>query len=134
MNSDDYLYRDPPNRQSDNRTDTHLHDKQLEQIYPKLHVVYQYLQQTDGEEDRHGVVGCTFNLQRRFQPAVDMDTRISQQGKYGGRIGRAYDSTQKQPLQKRQVENVGGGKPGYGGGDQHPEGRQHGGGLPHQLY
>ncbi|MGX1168116.1 hypothetical protein AB7M16_004382 [Bradyrhizobium sp. USDA 372] len=81
--------------------------------------------QHQSEEDREGIVGAGFRLQRRADARAQTQALGVHQEEHGGRVGRGHHGAHQQRLRPVEVERVFGERRRDQRGQQHADGREH---------
>ncbi len=87
--------------------------------------------QHQGEEDREGIVGAGFRLQRRTHARAQAQALGVHQQEHGGGVGRGHHRADQQRLRPVEVERPFGERRRDQRGQEHADGREHHGGREH---
>jgi len=129
----DEPHRELADDEADREADAHLQEEEHEQPRPEGHLSGEHLDQADGEEDRHRIVGAALDLERRAQPLAQVHAGRAQEREDRRGVRGADDAPEQEPLEQREIEHVHRHDPGHGRGDEDAEGGERRRGFPGEL-
>jgi hypothetical protein len=103
--------------EADHRAHPHLEREEGEHPRADRQPAEHHLDEGDGEEDRHRVVGPALYLQCRAQPLAQVQPLVTEGREDGGRVGRGHDAAEQHPVDERKTEDPGGEDAGDAGGE-----------------